>query len=258
MCGASLVALSFLMLPALYLPGWKPPRIGQFVRDKFTGRKHLSSKHLRRLKSLFTKQKQVRAGVPIAVAEVNETDDDEDPYLEALEDRRSGGNLIDVFRRLGESAEGQAKLFGLIATPPPPPRRRTLVTGAAAHLHAACQPRAHLTAVPSCCADEELVGPAPEGMFTLRHISHSVCKDLGMDNRTLATTLRGCATRCLLVNREATASRTCSHFGWIPQRQECYIYPSCARRVPFDDKVKLYEKSAPRPHRTRHLAYAPT
>ena len=44
-------------------------------------------------------------------------------------------------------------------------------------------------------ADEELAGPVPEGMFTLRHVSHSVCRDTGMENRTLATTLSGCATR---------------------------------------------------------------
>ena len=95
-------------------------------------------------------------------------------------------------------------------------------------------------------ADEELAGPVPEGMFTLRHVSHSVCRDTGMENRTLATTLSGCATRCLLVNRES-GSRTCSHFGWIPRLRECFIYPSCTRRELYGEKVKLYEKSAPRP-----------
>ena len=99
---------------------------------------------------------------------------------------------------------------------------------------------------PPLQADEELAGPVPEGMFTLRHVSHSVCRGTGMENRTLATTLSGCATRCLLVNRES-GSRTCSHFGWIPRLRECFIYSSCTRRELFGEKVKLYEKSASRP-----------
>ena len=99
---------------------------------------------------------------------------------------------------------------------------------------------------PPLQADEELAGPVPEGMFTLRHVSHSICKDVGMENRTLATTLSGCATRCLLVNRES-GSRTCSHFGWIPRLRECFIYSSCTRRELFGEKVKLYEKGTPRP-----------
>ena len=86
-------------------------------------------------------------------------------------------------------------------------------------------------------------------MFTLRHVSHSVCRDTGMENRTIAKTLKACATRCLLVNREEGSFRTCTHFGWVAATKECAIYPSCKRRDPFGEKVKLYEKGAPLPRR---------
>jgi len=219
-CGALLIAVCFMMLPALMLPGWEAPRIGHLMREKFST-KHLSAKHLRRLKALFTKRKRDNSSleVPAILDAVNETEDgDDSPYLNELEARRSSTQLIDMLRVLGDSADGQARLFGFIATPPPPPRRFAVVE------------------------DEELAGPVPEGMFTLRHVSHSICKDMGMENRTLATTLSGCATRCLLVNRES-GSRTCSHFGWIPRLRECFIYSSCTRRELFGEKVKLYEKN---------------
>ena len=63
----------------------------------------------------------------------HETEDDDDSsYLNELEARRSGTQLIDMLRVLGDSAEGQARLFGFIATPPPPPRRSAVVEGAVA------------------------------------------------------------------------------------------------------------------------------
>lgn len=131
-CGATLVALCFLMLPALYLPGWEAPHVGKLMREKFST-KHLSAKHLRRLKALFTKRKRTNSSLkmPPILDAVNETEDDDDSsYLNALEARRSGTQLIDMLRVLGDSADGQAKLFGFIATPSPPPRRFAVVEGA--------------------------------------------------------------------------------------------------------------------------------
>ena len=134
-CGALLIAVCFMMLPALMLPGWEAPRVGHLMREKFST-KHLSAKHLRRLKALFTKRKRDNSSleVPAILDAVNETDDgDDSPYLNELEARRSGTQLIDMLRVLGDSAEGQARLFGFIATPPPPPTRRfAVVEGAVA------------------------------------------------------------------------------------------------------------------------------
>ena len=133
-CGALLIAVCFVMLPALMLPGWEAPRVGHLMREKFST-KRLSAKHLRRLKALFTKRKRTNSSlkVPAILDAVNETEDDDDsPYLNELEARRSGTQLIDMLRVLGDSAEGQARLFGFIATPPPPPRRFAVVQGAVA------------------------------------------------------------------------------------------------------------------------------
>lgn len=133
-CVALLIAICFIMLPGLMLPGWEPPRVGHLVREKFAT-KHLSAKHLRRLKALFMKRKRTNSSLkmPAVLDAVNETEDDDDsPYLNELEARRSGTQLIDMLRVLGDSAEGQARLFGFIATPPPPPRRFAVVQGAVA------------------------------------------------------------------------------------------------------------------------------
>ena len=133
-CVALLIAICFMMLPGLMLPGWEAPRVGHLVREKFAT-KQLSAKHLRRLKALFMKRKRTNSSLkmPAVLDAVNETDDDDDSsYLDELEARRSGTQLIDMLRVLGDSAEGQARLFGFIATPPPPPRRSAVVEGAVA------------------------------------------------------------------------------------------------------------------------------
>ena len=133
-CVALLIAICFMMLPGLMLPGWEAPRVGHLVREKFAT-KQLSAKHLRRLKALFMKRKRTNSSLkmPAVLDAVNETEDDDDSsYLDELEARRSGTQLIDMLRVLGDSAEGQARLFGFIATPPPPPRRSAVVEGAVA------------------------------------------------------------------------------------------------------------------------------
>ena len=223
MCGAMVVAICFLMLPALFLPGWETPtavqKMAHSVRGKFSIRNHLSAKHVQRLKRLFAKRKKGANSsfqVPDALSSEDEDELDE-MFNKAL--AQHGARLTDIYSVLDKSAIAQAQMFGLVAAPPPPPRRGLIVT------------------------DEELVGPEPVGMFTLRHVSRSVCRDTGMDNHTLATTLKACAARCLLVNREMTGERTCKHFAWVPTLKQCSIYPSCKYRDPFSEKVKLYEKN---------------
>ena len=144
-CVALLIAICFMMLPGLMLPGWEAPRVGHLVREKFAT-KQLSAKHLRRLKALFMKRKRTNSSLkmPAVLDAVNETEDDDDSsYLDELEARRSGTQLIDMLRVLGDSAEGQARLFGFIATPPPPPGRSAVVEGAVAIPQATtgCLPR---------------------------------------------------------------------------------------------------------------------
>ena len=135
MCGAMLVALLFLMLPAFYLPGWETPEsmqhAGQFVREKFSIRNRLSEEHLRRLKRLFAKRKKKNASLLVPAAASDEHVDELDERLEALLERRHGAHLTSIYQLFDASALGQAQLLGLVATTPPPPPRKLTMTGAA-------------------------------------------------------------------------------------------------------------------------------
>lgn len=120
MCGAMIVALCFLTLPALFLPGWETPTAKQSValsvRGKFSIRNHLSAKHMQRLKRLFAKRKKGNASfqVPDALSS-NEEDEAmiDEMFNKAL--AQHGARLTDILSVLDKSTIAQAQMFGLLS-----------------------------------------------------------------------------------------------------------------------------------------------